>query len=293
MNRHLYRSSLCFIATGLLAAACAQLPVDATCTHCVPTRTVQATDFVMGGYVDHGYGRVDGPQREVRFTKPFKFAVHEVTVGDFRRFVTATGHMSERLCNVYTETTTWHINPARNWDDPGFEQDEDHPVVCVSWDDTQAYIRWLNQETGRNYRLPSEAEWEFVTLSGGIGRGSDGTLTHAEGNQGRTECCGGATADADQWLYTAPVGSFKADRHGLQDIRGNVWEWQADCYVDNYLDAPIDGAARIECEDDAYRAIRGGSYGDSGIHQLPRFRLPGRRTQGYFTVGFRVAEDAS
>lgn len=272
--------------------ACAGQSAPSRCAECVETREIPAQSYFMGEYIDYGYGRVDGPRHEVHFAQPFRLAVHEVTVAEFRRFVEATGHVSEGLCNVYTETTTWHINPARNWADPGFEQRDDHPVVCVSWQDTQAYINWLNAQTGRAYRLPSEAEWEFVVLHGGIGAGQNGALTHAEGNMGKEECCGGAIRGADRWHYTAPVGSFAPDRFGLHDVRGNVWEWQADCYAPDYTDAPDDGSPRRTCQDNTQRAVRGGSYGDSGIHQLPRFRLPGVKGQGYFTVGFRLAEDA-
>lgn len=257
----------------------------------VETRLIPAQTYEMGGFVDYGYGRVDGPRREIRFASAFAIARYEVTVGEFRRFVEATNHVSEDLCNVYTDTTTWHIDRDANWDDPGFPQDDDHPVVCVSWHDAQAYIEWINRESGSSYRLPSEAEWEFATLESGFGQAPDGELGHEEGNIGRRECCGGEADGADRWVFTAPVGSFAPDRNGLFDIRGNVWEWLADCYEADYAGAPVDGSPRTRCADDSVRAVRGGSYGDSGIHQLPRFRLPGKRSQGYFTVGFRLAHD--
>ncbi len=240
--------------------------------------------FAMGATVDRGYGPIDGPTREVK-VQPFALARHEVTVAEFRAFVQDTGHVSEKKCNVYEAGTSWHINPARSWSSPGFAQAENHPVLCVSWEDTQAYIAWINAKTGNAYRLPSEAEMEYVSLLGKVEVG------HSTVNMGKVECCGGATNDRDVWVETAPVGSFPADRFGLYDIRGNVWEWQADCYHANYEDAPIDGTARTHCPEPGYHSIRGGSYGDAGEFYDPRFRLRGPAGQGFFTVGFRLAQD--
>ena len=95
----------------------------------------------------------------------------------------------------------------------------------------------------------------------------------------------------DQWMETAPVASFPADRFGIHDMRGNVWEWQADCHQETYDGAPLDGSARTTCTTLGKHVIRGGSYGDAGDYLSPRYRLPGPKSQGYFTVGFRVAQD--
>ncbi len=242
--------------------------------------------FAMGATVDRGYGPIDGPTRQLTVA-PFLMAVHEVTLGEFRVFVQDSGHVSEKKCNVYEEGTSWYINPARNWADPGFAQGEDHPVLCVSWQDAQAYISWLNLRTGRQYRLPSEAEWEYVVTTAKLG--GTGGVTHDLANIGKTECCGGATGGRDVWIYTAPVGSFPVDRLGLEDIRGNVWEWQADCYHSNYEGAPTDSSARTDCPTPGFHAIRGGSYGDAGEFLEERFRLRGPEDEAYFTVGFRLA----
>ncbi|WBX86298.1 formylglycine-generating enzyme family protein [Sphingosinicella microcystinivorans] len=240
--------------------------------------------FAMGATVDRGYGPIDGPTHDVRVRR-FALAKREVTVGEFRAFVKATGYAPERKCNVYDAGTSWHIDPARSWSSPGFAQDEDHPVVCVSWADTQAYMAWLGAGTGERYRLPSEAEMEYVTQAGGV------DVSHATANIGKVECCGGAAEGRDVWIETAPVASFPADRLGLHDIRGNVWEWQADCYHANYDGAPDDGTARTACPEPGYHSIRGGSYGDAGEFHDPRFRLRGPADQGFFTVGFRLTRD--
>ncbi len=249
--------------------------------------------FAMGATIDRGYGPIDGPTHEVAIA-PFQLAAHEVTLGAFRTFAEETGYVSAGKCNVYDEDTTWHINPERNWQTPGFAQEDDHPVLCVSWRDARAYIGWLNARTGKQYRLPSEAEWEYVATLADLGNARSGGegVTHELANIGKVECCGGKAEGRDVWIETAPVGSFPADGLGLHDIRGNVWEWQADCYHENYVDAPADGSSRSDCPTPGYHVIRGGSYGDAGEFLEERFRLRGPEDQGYFTVGFRLAHSA-
>lgn len=274
----------------LFLAGCASIPPTEAVA---PPGMVQIAGgkFAMGATVDRGYGPIDGPTREVKVA-PFRLASREVTVGEFRAFVRDTGYVSEGKCNVYDEGTSWHIDPARNWERPGFEQGDDHPVLCVSWRDAQAYIAWINGKTGGNYRLPSEAEWEYVAILADLGDARSGGrgVTHDVANIGKVDCCGGKAEGRDIWIRTAPVGSFPADRLGLHDIRGNVWEWQADCYHPDYVGAPVDGAAREDCSAPGYHVIRGGSYGDAGEFLEERFRLRGPQDEAYFTVGFRLAQ---
>ncbi|MGL3820658.1 formylglycine-generating enzyme family protein [Sphingopyxis sp. R3-92] len=278
----------------LLVAGCASLPQSVPHSIVPPEMApIAGGTFAMGTMVDRGYGPIDGPTHDVEVAS-FSLARREVTVGEFRAFVKDTGYVSAGKCNVYDESTSWHIDPDRNWERPGFAQGEDHPVLCVSWRDTQAYIAWLNGKTGRQYRLPSEAEWEYVAMRADLGdaRGGGRGVTHDAANIGKVECCGGKTEGRDTWIETAPVGSFPADRLGLYDIRGNVWEWQADCYHQDYVGAPVDGSARQSCPDGGYHAIRGGSYGDAGEFLEERFRLRGPADEAYFTVGFRLAHPA-
>lgn len=252
--------------------------------------TVPAGTYQMGRTINYGYGDMDGPTHTVTIAQPFALAAKEVTVGEYRAFVRASGHVPERKCNVYKADAKWFIDPQRSWEDPGFKQADDHPVVCVSWRDAQAYIGWLNRETGQDFRLPSEAEWEYVAAIDDLGNSRNGgAVTHENANIGKPECCGGETGGKDVWLHTAPVGSYPADRFGLHDIRGNVWEWQSDCYEDNYRDAPLDGASRTRCSATGYHVVRGASYGDGGEYLSERLRLRGTEDHGYFTVGFRLA----
>jgi formylglycine-generating enzyme required for sulfatase activity len=260
------------------------------CSHCPEMAVIPAGTFQMGKTINYGYGDIDGPTHPVKIGHPFELAVQEVTLGEFRAFVKETGYVSKEKCNVYENGTNWFINPKRNWSDPGFAQQENHPVVCVSWRDAHAYIDWLNGKTGQQYRLPSEAEWEYAATAADIGNSRNGgTITHDIANIGKVECCGGEVGGKDTWIYTAPVGSFPADKFGVHDQRGNVWEWQEDCYNADYNGAPVDGSARASCATKGFHVVRGGSYGDAAEFLSERFRLRGPEDQGYFTVGFRVA----
>ncbi len=287
------RAHLALSAALMALGGCATVKQAASappvCSGCPDMAVISPASFQMGEYRDYGYGPMDGPTHNVTFTKPFAIARHEVTLGEFRKFVAETGHRSEGICNVYEKDANWHVDPKRNWADPGFRQDENHPVVCVSWNDTQAYIAWLNKKTGQSYRLPNEAEWEFISSQGGVGSGSDGAVTHDDANIGKPECCGGETGGHDVWIRTAPVGSFAKDRSGLYDVRGNVWEWMADCYEPTYEGAPVDGTERRLCKAMTHAPIRGGSYGDSAEYQSSKIRLRGPLGEGYFTTGFRLA----
>ena len=141
-----------------------------------------------------------------------------------------------------------------------------HPVMRVSWDDAQSYVRWLSSQTGASYRLLSESEWEYAARAGS-------STAYSWGNQigsGRANCDGcGSQWDASQ---TAPVGSFSPNAFGLHDMHGNLWEWVQDCWNESYNGAPSNGGAwqQGEC---SRRVLRGGSLGSTDPRSL-RSALP-------------------
>jgi len=160
----------------------------------------------------------------------------------------------------------------------------DRPVMNVSWKEALAYTQWLSEKTGRPYRLPSDAEWEYAHRAGEMSR-------YAWGNEvefARANCEGcGSLWDGDQ---TAPVGRFAANAFGLYDTAGNVFEWVADCFHDRFADAPSDGSP-IEKPGCGKRVIRGGSWSfpPREIRSANRWRdFPSRRSDD---TGFRVALD--
>ena len=109
----------------------------------------------------------ESPQQRVALGQPFAVGVHEVTRGQYSRSARETGHPRGDACWAWDADQEKAIErPDRNWQNPGFEQTDRHPVVCVNWDDAQAYVRWLSGKTGHRYRLLSESEWEYVARGG-------------------------------------------------------------------------------------------------------------------------------
>ena len=168
---------------------------------------------------------------------------------------------------------------------PDHENRRGHnPVINVSWNDTESFIRWLNNKTGGNYRLPTEAEWEYAARA-------DTTTAHSWGNDigsNRANCnkCG-SRWDDDR---AASVGSFPANPWGLHDMHGNVWEWVQDCWNDSYEGAPTDGSAWTSgnCR---RRVVRGGSWYFTARHLRSAYRDRGDRSYRYHFIGFRLAQD--
>ena len=226
------------------------------CAACPQMVIVPAGSYRIGSPL-HEVGRYDdeGPVHQVTIGQPFAVGVYEVTVGDYGRFVGATGYAGRNSCSTYGEEG-WEERPGRTWRDPGFRQTEQDPVVCMNWEDARAYVAWLSGETSKRYRLLSEAEWEYVARAGTTTRYYWGDAI----GRNRANCKGcGSQWDGRQ---TAPVGSFEANRFGLHDALGNVWEWVLDCWNESYVGAPSDGRA-WEGGDCNRRVLRGGSWIDS------------------------------
>ena len=257
------------------------------CDGCPELVVVPAGTFRMGST----RGQADEtPVHEARLDA-FALGRYEVTRGEFQAFVTATGHESAGCSLVHGDgRLDWERRAS--WRRPGFEQENDHPAVCVSWTDAQAYARWLSEETGARYGLPSEAEWEYGARANTAGeRYWDG----ASGPQCAYANAGDRALGAGDWplpvvnctdgaARTAPVGSYGANGFGLHDVLGNVWEWTADCWHDDYRGAPADGSAWTRGGDCDRRVLRGGGLGDradrAAVGQslsLSEWRQPGRR----------------
>ena len=232
----------------------------------------------------------------VRIGEPIAVGVHEVTRGEWRRFVDEAGHSTGDSCWTY-ESGEWKEDSGRSWRTPGYSQTDAHPVVCVSWENAKAYVRWLSSETGEGYRLLSESEWEYVARAGGRtarywGDLETGQCRHGNGADAsaKRKYSGWTVASCDDGhVYTAPVGSFEANGFGLHDVLGNVWEWVEDCWHESYAGAPADGSAWTSGGDCARRVLRGGSWFNEPRHLRSANRgwIPaGNR---YDVAGFRVA----
>ncbi|SDC16133.1 Formylglycine-generating enzyme, required for sulfatase activity, contains SUMF1/FGE domain [Cupriavidus sp. YR651] len=158
------------------------------------------------------------------------------------------------------------------------------PVRDVSWDDAQQYLAWLSKTTGKTYRLPSEAEWEYAARGGTASAYWWGDQMR-KGNANCKDC-------GDPWSDAAPanVGSFAANPYGLHDMNGSVWEWVADCWHSSYKNAPVDGRVWDEAACTA-RVIRGGSWREGASYMVSSTRFKYSTSVRQSQNGFRVARD--
>jgi formylglycine-generating enzyme required for sulfatase activity len=247
------------------------------------------------------------PQHQVSIDKGFAMGRTEVTVAEFRAFVRASGYVPDSVrlggASVYDESNGRMQNRSgADWQDDfeGRPAQDKAPVVNVSWHDAQAYVEWLSRRTGKHYRLPTEAEYEYAERAGTTtaywwGDGAPARKVENLTGSGDRSPAHRSWANAfrnysDGYWGPAPVMSFQPNPFGLYDIGGNVSEWVADCWHDNYVRAPADGSAWVNpgC---AERVIRGGSWGSAPDQDRSSFRLGAAADARSGRVGFRVARD--
>ena len=227
----------------------------------------------------------------------FALGRREVTKGEFAVFAKATGRAMEGGCRHFEGQ--WKQDPQRNWQAPGFDQPDEHPVVCVNWEDAQAYAAWLSGQTGQSYRLPNEAEWEWAARAGTT------TMRWWGDDTNNSEICAyenvadRALADKlnttwvvnckDGYVYTAPVGRFQANALGVYDMLGNAAEWVQDCFEASHDGQAVDGKARQSCKDMSRRVVRGGSWSDVPGVVRSAFRNWVAPVNRIYFIGFRLA----
>jgi formylglycine-generating enzyme required for sulfatase activity len=255
------------------------------CPDCPEMVVIPAGSFAMGS-PDSEQGRFDneGPQHRVNIAS-FALGKYAVTFAEWDACVAAGG------CTHKPSDEGWGRG--------------NRPVININWHDAREYVLWLKRQTGKSYRLPSEAEWEYAARAG--------TATSRYWGDGLAQACGYANAHDetsrvnnklsreslscdDGHANTAPVGSFKPNAFGLHDMLGNVLQWVDDCLHDDYKGAPDDGSAWLggECKD---RMLRGGSWASGGRTVRSAARLtskevfPGRKdsTARHNFVGVRLA----
>jgi formylglycine-generating enzyme required for sulfatase activity len=215
------------------------------CPYCPEMVVVPAGEFMMGS-PDSEAGRLsdEGPQHRVRIAQPFAVGRFEVTFDEWDACVAGGG------CGGYRP------------DDNGWGRGR-QPVINVSWDDAKVYVQWLSSRTGKSYRLPSEAEWEYVARAGTTAPFWTGaTISTDQANyDGRYTYDGGKNGEYRQ--RSIPVGSLPANQWGLHEVLGNVSEWVEDCYHNSYADAPGDGSPWSAGSCASGRVVRGGSWGNT------------------------------
>ncbi len=268
------------------------------CRDCPRMILVPAGSYLMGSApTEPGHSKIEAPQHSVTIAKAFASGKFEVTFDQYKAFMQETNHTAPKTCSNFDPNKNIPINLSASFWSPGFQQEGDHPAVCVSWRDAKAYVAWLSKTLAKEYRLLSEAEWEYVARAG----------SHTRYHFGDSEmrlCEFGNVADStdasklsarplaecrDGYVRTAPVGKFAANAFGLHDTIGNVWEWVEDCGHANYEGAPSDGSAWLAgaC---TTRVSRGGGWGSIA----PHLRSAARNTlfgadDRYHFLGFRVA----
>lgn len=268
------------------------------CDQCPELVVIPGGEFAMGASPEDTTAQAtERPQRAMSVSGPFSIGVHEVTVGQFRAFVEATSYKGTSLvtpfrlaledeCRVLSntgKTWAWVNTKGKNWKNPGFTQTDEHPVVCVSSEDAQAYVDWLSQRTGRHFRLPSEAEWEYAARAG-----TPAAYPWGQGiKQGDARCL----ECKDDKLQTRPARSGAPNRFGLFGVIGNAAELVADTWTESLADLPADGRPYQPIFGNSTAVTRGGSWGEgaAGSRLFSRLPMPGLRRQA--AVGFRVAAD--
>ncbi len=227
----------------------------------------------------------------------FSMARHEVTVGQWRKFIQVTGDRTEAEKDVKKKGCyglkdgSWGWQDGYYWDNPGFSQSSNQPVACVSHNDVNRFIQWLNRNSTRTYRLPTEAEWEYAARGG--------TSTIRFWGDDETKACGHANvADKgkgwsnyfpcdDGYEFSSPVGNYRPNRYGLFDMLGNVWEWSGDWYDSSYYSkspkqnpkGPSSGS---------YRVGRGGGWDVSPASVRAAYRGRGGPWKRDVVMGFRL-----
>jgi serine/threonine-protein kinase PpkA len=223
---------------------------------------IPAGSFIMG---DDSSAHT-APTHKVTLNKAFAITKYEITFAEY---------------DFFAQSTNKPLPGDNGWGR------EDRPVIHVSWEDANAYARWLSKTTGKKFRLPTEAEWEYVARAGSAARywWGDSELDA----KGKANCRRGCSSSFSGLFgsKTAPVGSYLPNPFGVYDTAGNVSEWVQDCYEENYTEAKANGSAyeHKQCQG---RVVRGGSTKDSAqrLSSSARDNIP----SGYLneTLGFRL-----
>jgi formylglycine-generating enzyme required for sulfatase activity len=259
------------------------------CRGCPEMVVMPAGEFTMGSPDNEPERRgEEGPRHKVTIRERFAVSKGAVTRSQFERFVIATGHALGDRCQIRKDGR-WTAEPGKSFRDPGFPQGGNDPAVCLNFEDVKAYLAWLSKQTGKTYRLLSEAEWEYVARAGSDSPFWWGaTITPAQANyNGNIAFRGGAKGEFREKTVSA-FDSFKLNPWNLFIGEGNAAEWIEDCWNKNYQGAPSDGSAWTK-GDCGSHVVRGGSWAsDPGVlRSAARFALESSLRSS--DVGFRVA----
>ena len=249
----------------------------------------------------------EAPVHTVKITKPFWLNSTEVTRGQFAKYLELSGHKTDAESDG---KGGWGYDPEKHefvgrdvkysWQNPGFEQGEEHPVVNVSWHDCVKFCQWLSEKEGKKYRLPTEAEWEYACRAGTRSRYSSGddpesllkiaNTFDSDTKENFPKWDAFALQGHDGYKFTSPVGKFAPNPFGLYDMHGSVWEWCSDWYDEEYYakspienpQGPAEGRLKVR---------RGGSWHTWSLYARSSFRNWNTPSTRYVLVGMRVVRE--
>jgi formylglycine-generating enzyme len=294
------------------SAALAQSPgtVLQDCADCPRVVVIPEGQFEMGtpvGAYEVNVESGEGPPIHITVERPYAIGETEVTIGQFRAFVGATGYDAGIGCQVVSDGGV--DDPDASWRTPVQPRrvKDTHPVACIDFVASVAYTEWLSEITGQNYRLPSEAEWEYAARAGSAAPRPWGANNSFEGVSISLTCEHANAYDVESqkkytfaWPYArcsdgvadvAPVASFAKSEYGLYDMMGNLWERVQDCYTASYWGRPRDARAWVWDGGCERRVVRGG-----GWYSRPTNVRPARRASSSVEgrgndLGFRVVRE--
>ena len=342
------KSVLCLLWVSLLWGEAAWTAPQETNSLGMPLIRVSAGNYVRGFdssaggtgkfKLDHLYStpqihKTESPAHHVEISRDYLLGAREVTVGEFKKFVEAAKYVTDAekgkgaLRFVPEEKNfvdRFQTDPTTTWKNPGFEQTDQHPAVCVSWKDAMAFCVWLSKKEDVRYRLPTEAEWEYACRAGtttwySYGTNPDDAYKHGNVADGALEAAHENTtryqrgvklgkADGDGVIYTAAVARFEPNSWGFYDCHGNVWEWCSDRYAEDSYDRLVRDLPRTErmkvvftdptgvetTEQHEYgdwRVIRGGSWFTAPAYTRSSIRTFAEASEAACYTGFRVLRE--
>ncbi|HIE0996139.1 TPA: formylglycine-generating enzyme family protein [Pseudomonas aeruginosa] len=290
---------------------------DCADTYCQELIVIPTGSFIMGGTdeeataggVNPTVASWERPRHTVTISKPIATLISEVTLGSFRKFVQETSYTIPTGCTSLSTSSsstglaTLVFVDEYNYENPGYPQEDDSPVVCVRREDAREYANWLSKKTGHRYRLPTEAEWEFIA------RGGTDT-TYFWGNSPDEACLYANTYDQtsdeenrfgyqrfecrDAFPYTAPVASFLPNNFGVHDVLANAREWVDDCWHYSYRSAPTNGSRWGEENNGLcnFGVLRGGAWAYNTFNVRIAYRNAYFSSQAKSSMwGFRLVRD--
>ena len=263
---------------------------------------VAAGSFQMGSPANEAGGKDDERLHTVN-VPAFLMGKNEVTVHEFRRFVEATDYITDAErdaggmvgCDILNnERAFFTASAGISWRNPGFRQNEQYPVVCISWFDATAYAEWLSSVTGHSYTLPTEAQWEYAARAGS-------SSAYFFGDDGQDLCRWANIADrdlrsdnpvlstvdcSDGYITAAPIGEYEPNPLGLLDVIGNVYEWTCSRYEHDYNGSESLCAEVLDA--DSQWVLRGGGWSSDASASRIAGRDPQLPFSRYSDSGFRL-----